>query len=195
MSMLSAIRLNISNRLQKKAFRRRFFRQQAQDDVAQQIRTIRIKREMRQVDLAKTARMKQSAVSRVEQANYSRWTFTTLLRIADALDARVRVIFDPYEDVIKEYEQQERQIAEMAYNLEQREKLASLLLRNVPSPQLPAAQNESDEPPLVPLAGASAGRIIGMEFGGGQSEQTAAPIRRFGQPHFPIDDDQANLLP
>jgi hypothetical protein len=44
--------------------------------------------------------MQQSAVSRIEQADYSGWTFRTLLKVAFTLNARLRVSFEPLEDVI-----------------------------------------------------------------------------------------------
>ena len=143
MSMLSTIRLNLSNKLKNRAFRRRFFKSNVQDDVAQQIRALRVKREMRQVDLAKVCKMKQSAVSRVEQANYSRWTFTTLLRIADALDARVRVNFDPAENVIAEYEERDKKIAAMAADFERYQSIADVI-NTFPDMQLGSAQEKSD---------------------------------------------------
>jgi len=117
--MLSAIKLRFSARLRNKLFRRKFFRLSAQEEVAQQIRELRLKREMRQVDLAKACHMKQSAVSRLEQANYSRWTFTTLQRVAESLDARVRVILQPADEVIAEYERQDAQEEELARNFNQ----------------------------------------------------------------------------
>lgn len=141
MSMLSAIKLNLSNKLKSKAFRRRFFKSQAQDDVAQQIRALRTKRQMRQVDLAKVSKMKQSAVSRVEQANYSRWTFTTLLRIAEALDARARIVLDAAEDVIAEYEQRERRVAEVASAFDARQEIEDAI-NSFPDMQLGYAQKQ-----------------------------------------------------
>jgi len=116
MSMLSAIKLRFAARLRNKTFRRKFFRSSAQEEVAQQIRELRLKKNMRQVDLAKACKMKQSAVSRLEQANYSRWTFTTLQRVAESLDARVRVILQPADEVIAEYERQDAQEEELARN-------------------------------------------------------------------------------
>jgi hypothetical protein len=53
--------------------------------------------------------MTQSSVSRIEQADYSGWTFRTLLRIADTLGARLRVTFQPLEDVLAEYRQAEEE--------------------------------------------------------------------------------------
>jgi transcriptional regulator with XRE-family HTH domain len=118
MSILSIVKLGIARKLQDRTYRRRFFKSQAQDDVAQQLRSLRERRKWRQADLAKQCKMKQSAISRVEQATYSRWSFPTLLRIADALDARVRVIIQPAEDALLEYERIERETASIATQYE-----------------------------------------------------------------------------
>lgn len=108
MELISPIKLNLAKRLKEdKEFRNRFFHARAQDEVASSIIDLRKKRKMRQIDLAKHSGMKQSAVSRIEQADYSGWSFTTLQRVAESLDARVRIIFEPIEDVIKFYEQKE----------------------------------------------------------------------------------------
>jgi len=105
MKSISPVRLNIAKRLKEdKAFREEFFRGQAQDEIAMSIRSLREKRVMRQIDLAKKSKMKQSAISRIEQADYSGWTFNTLFRVAEALDARLRVMLEPTEVVIERYE-------------------------------------------------------------------------------------------
>ena len=54
--------------------------------------------------------MKQSAVSRIEQASYSRWNIDTLWRIAEALDLRMRITFEPMEHVIRQFEEWEREV-------------------------------------------------------------------------------------
>jgi DNA-binding XRE family transcriptional regulator len=119
MSLISTVRLNFADRLKKdRGFRRKFFRTSSQQEVAEQIRELRSKRHMRQTDLAKAAQMKQSAVSRLEQAHYCRWNFTTLLRVADSLRARVRVVFEAEEDVFLAYERADQLRAEMALMLE-----------------------------------------------------------------------------
>src|SRR5271170_7018505 len=116
--MLSVAKINFVQRLKNRVFRRKFFRSSAQEDVAQQIRELRRKLKMRQVDLAKAAHMKQSAVSRIEQADYSRWSFNTILRIADSLDARVSVRFEPADQVIADYERREMERAELVQRFE-----------------------------------------------------------------------------
>ena len=107
MASKKLIKLNLAEKLKNKAYRLAFFRARAQDDTAANIRSLREKRELPQTELAKLARMKQSAISRIEQAEYSSWTYRTLQRVAEALDARLVVIFEPAEDVIARYKNME----------------------------------------------------------------------------------------
>ncbi len=112
MALISPIKLNIAKRLREdKKYRERFFRGQTQDEIAMGIRSLREKRKKRQIDLAQESGMKQSAISRIEQADYSGWSFGTLLRVADALDARLRVTLEPAEIVIERYEENEVAVA------------------------------------------------------------------------------------
>ena len=112
MALITPIKLRIAENLEKdKGFRSRFFRGQAQDEIAMSIRELREKRRMRQIDLAKKSNMKQSAISRIEQADYSAWSFTTLFRVADSLDARLRVVLEPIERVIDYYKEKEKVIS------------------------------------------------------------------------------------
>ncbi len=108
MTLISPIKLNIAEELKKdRKFRERFFRGQAQDRIAMSIKELRKKRKKLQADLAKETNMMQSAVSRIEQADYSGWSFNTLFRVADALEARLTVSFEPVEDVIDWYRKKE----------------------------------------------------------------------------------------
>ena len=104
MTLLQSINLNLSDKLREKEYRSVFFEEWAKDEFADQIRRIRKLRGLRQIDVAHKAGMKQSAISRIEQSTYTKWNFTTLLRICDALDARIRVTVEPAEDVIRQYE-------------------------------------------------------------------------------------------
>jgi HTH-type transcriptional regulator / antitoxin HipB len=101
------IKLNLAEKLKDRRYRNAFFRARAQDDTAANIRELRERRELSQAELAKRAGMKQSAISRIEQAEYSSWTYRTLQRVAEALDARLVVFFEPAEEVIAKYEHTE----------------------------------------------------------------------------------------
>jgi transcriptional regulator with XRE-family HTH domain len=105
MSLLSPVKIKgrLAEKLKQPSFRRRFFRLRAQEEIAQQLVELRERRNLRQIDLAKTAKMKQSAISRIEQASYSSWSYKTLLRVAEALDAQLRIVFEASEDVIARY--------------------------------------------------------------------------------------------
>jgi len=153
--MLSVTKLNFAARLRNRVFRRKFFRNSAQEEVAQQIKELRKKQDMRQVDLAKAAHMKQSAVSRIEQADYSRWSFNTILRIADSLDARVRVLFEPADEVISGYERREVERTKLAKRFESefRQIPASL-----PDAQLGLAQTKGTPAPR-PAGGREPARL------------------------------------
>jgi transcriptional regulator with XRE-family HTH domain len=102
MTTIKPIKLNLAERLQNRRFRERFISTGARDQIAAQIRQLRIQRGYAtQMEFAKVARMQQSAVSRIEKSEYSGWTFRTLLRVAFALRARLRVTFEPIEDTIE----------------------------------------------------------------------------------------------
>ncbi len=105
--MLEFIDLGLRDLLADPVRRRAFFRAITQDEIASQIRGLRKERKLTQAQLAQLADMKQSAVSRIEQAEYSSWTLNTLFKIADALDARLRVIIEDAEAASIEYQEAE----------------------------------------------------------------------------------------
>jgi transcriptional regulator with XRE-family HTH domain len=84
------------------AERAHLFAQLTRKEVAGQIRQLREKRKLTQVEFAKQCKMKQSAVSRIEQADYSGWTYKTLARIAEKLHARLRITYEPLEELAVE---------------------------------------------------------------------------------------------
>jgi hypothetical protein len=68
---------------------------------------MRLRRHLKQVDLADKARTGQSAISRIENQDYDGWTFKTLLTIALALDARLTIKLEPIEHVIERFRNHE----------------------------------------------------------------------------------------
>jgi transcriptional regulator with XRE-family HTH domain len=102
--MLSQIRINLAEKLENKTYRHKFFKGRTEDELASKLIEFRKKRGLSQAALARLCGMKQSAVSRIEKASYSRWSFATLWRVAKALDVRVQVIFTDMADVVREYE-------------------------------------------------------------------------------------------
>ncbi len=100
---LSSIDLGLREILSDPVRRQEFFRTVTQDDIAAQIRALRKVRGLTQTKFAELAGMKQSAVSRIEQAEYASWALATLFRAAGALNARWRMILEPCEDAVKEF--------------------------------------------------------------------------------------------
>src|SRR3989338_8721039 len=64
--------------------------------IATQIKVLREQRDWKQSDLAERAGMKQSAISRLEDVNYSSWNIKTLKRLAEAFDLTLRVSFEGF---------------------------------------------------------------------------------------------------
>lgn len=101
--MLSSIDLGLREIFADAERRSAFFRGITKDDIAAQIRSLRKERGLTQAQFAPLVDMKQSAVSRIEDADYAAWTLTTLFRVAEALNARWKIVLEPVEIAIKEY--------------------------------------------------------------------------------------------
>jgi transcriptional regulator with XRE-family HTH domain len=107
-STLSSIDLNIAESLETDpAFRERYLRRWAANEVSTELRAMRLKRELKQTALASRAKTGQSAISRIEKQNYDGWTFKTLLTIAMALNARLSIKLEPIEDIIQRFKPNE----------------------------------------------------------------------------------------
>jgi transcriptional regulator with XRE-family HTH domain len=122
--MLSPVKTNLGEKPKNRAYRVKFFRGRAQDELAFQLRAARKRRKLTQPELEKLSGMKQSAISRLEQASYSHWNFQSLLCLADAMDLRVKVVLDYAEDVIREYEQNEVAVKTPVYFASRDNKMA-----------------------------------------------------------------------
>lgn len=104
---LSSIDLGLAERLSNdERFRDRYLRAWAANEVASELRAMRKRRAMTQAALARKTATGQSAISRIEKQDYDGWTFKTLLTIALALRARLRIQLEPIEDVIQGFTDQ-----------------------------------------------------------------------------------------
>ncbi|HZZ17419.1 MAG TPA: helix-turn-helix transcriptional regulator [Candidatus Sulfotelmatobacter sp.] len=72
--------------------------------VATQLKVIREQRQMKQSDLAKEMGTTQTAISRIENVNYTAWNIKTLKKAARALRVRLRVSFETYGSLPEEVE-------------------------------------------------------------------------------------------
>lgn len=89
----------LEEQLKDAAFAARFKRAGEAWDVALQIAALREQAGLSQKDLAKLLKTSQQQVSRLESPGYEGHSLSTLRRVADALHARVRVVFEPAEKV------------------------------------------------------------------------------------------------
>jgi transcriptional regulator with XRE-family HTH domain len=124
---LNPIRLKLSEKLRDWTYFHKFFDERTRDDLATQLRELRELRGMSQVKFAAESGMKQSAVSRIEQSDYSGWTYKTLMRAAMTLRARLKIEFIPAERVIVEYKDRETAQAARQFYLEMTDTTAPVL--------------------------------------------------------------------
>lgn len=111
MKSINPIRMNLGEKLKDPDYFYNFFMGRCQDEIATAIIDMRAKRNnTTQAQLAEVSGMKQSAISRLENSSYARWNFQTLWRIARALRGRWKLVLEPMEDVIKEYEFREKEL-------------------------------------------------------------------------------------
>jgi transcriptional regulator with XRE-family HTH domain len=103
-AQLPSIDLDLPTKLgSDKEYRQAFFLAESSALIAKQLIEIRKRRKLNQKQVAEALGTGQPAISRIERADYRNWSFNTLQRVASALDARLRVIITPSEDVINEY--------------------------------------------------------------------------------------------
>lgn len=104
---LPSIDLKLPQKLRAdRMYRQAFFLAESSALIAKQLIELRKRRGLNQAQVAEVLETGQPAISRVERADYRNWSFNTLRRLADAMDARLRVIIEPAEDVLSEYEGQ-----------------------------------------------------------------------------------------
>ncbi len=103
---LRSIDLSINENLKNKEFRQEWFRAELEDSLSENFRAIRELRGLTQGELADLTGMRQSAVSRFEKSSTANWSVSTLLRIAEALDAKLSIMIEPSELAIQQYEKE-----------------------------------------------------------------------------------------
>jgi ribosome-binding protein aMBF1 (putative translation factor) len=85
----------LEEQLQDPAFAARFERAGEAWEVALQIAVLRQQAGLSQKDLAKRLKTSQQQISRLESPDYEGHSLSMLRRVAGALKARVRIVFEP----------------------------------------------------------------------------------------------------
>lgn len=101
--MRNEVRQQLFRKLADKEYRDIFVDEQINTGLAFQIRGLREQRNWSQAELGKRAGMAQSRISVMEDANYSRFSLSTLKRLASAFDVGLTVKFSPYGKLVEDF--------------------------------------------------------------------------------------------
>lgn len=91
----------LTKQMQNPSFAARFERAGEAWDVALQIAALREQAGLSQKELARRLKTSQQQISRLESPDYEGHSLANLRRVAEALHARVRVVFEPDEKSVK----------------------------------------------------------------------------------------------
>ena len=91
----------LTKQMQDTRFAARFERAGQAWDVALQIAALREHAGLSQKELARRLKTSQQHISRLESPDYEGHSLANLRRVADVLNARVRVVFEPVEKSVK----------------------------------------------------------------------------------------------
>jgi transcriptional regulator with XRE-family HTH domain len=100
---LGSIDLNIDEKFKDADYKAAFLEARLVDEVAHNLRLIREQQNMRQSELAERSGTKQAAISRIERSEQANWNIKTLFRLALALDYRLKIVFQPMEEALREF--------------------------------------------------------------------------------------------
>ena len=91
----------LARQMEDARFAERFERAGRAWDVALQIAALREQAGLSQKELARRLKTSQQQISRLESPDYEGHSLANLRRVAEALHARVRVVFEPDEKSVK----------------------------------------------------------------------------------------------
>lgn len=132
--------------------------------IATQLRFLRQQHNWTQAKLADLAGMKQTRISVLEDVNYSSWSISTLRRLAEAFDLRLRVTFEEFGTLVNDYDNlSEKGLYRRPFKLDsmfQADTQAEYQIGNIPIPTAPKPGAIGDllhdpalvAPPSLPLS-------------------------------------------
>jgi transcriptional regulator with XRE-family HTH domain len=138
--------LGLVRELEDREFRNQFFRAEREIDIPAQIKTLRKLRGLKQEELAERVGTKQSAISRLERSQDAKFELETLVKLAEALDARLSVLIEPYETVVARYrtEQAASKASAASVEAEARQQISPLSAADAPTSNVTRLQNMSE---------------------------------------------------
>jgi transcriptional regulator with XRE-family HTH domain len=175
-------------RLSRKTFRDAYVRANVEQGIAHQIRILRQAKGWSQRKLAQRIRASgQSAVARLEDPSYGRFTLTTLLKLAAAFDVALLVKFVPYSKLLAE-------TADLSPEALRAESFASECpkLSNWPAPEVSRQRSRwaaiSGEPTMIFIDSS-------IDWSQTSGADLVAKIRSIGTPANVIISEKAGLTP
>src|SRR5438445_11026074 len=102
-AMRQDIRGQLVAKLSNKEYRDIFVSEQVNTGLSFQMRALREQRDWSQAELGRRSEMAQSRISVMEDANYSRFSLTTLKRLASAFDVGLVVRFAPFSELLTHF--------------------------------------------------------------------------------------------
>jgi transcriptional regulator with XRE-family HTH domain len=138
--------LGLAKELEDREFRNQFFRAEREIEIPAQIKTLRKLRKLRQEELAERVGTKQSAISRLERSQDAKFELETLVKLAEALDARLSVVIEPYETVIARYRDEQTALKASVASIEAdaRQQSPAQFAVNAPIPDPISMQNKRE---------------------------------------------------
>jgi len=101
---MSGFRKNLWESLKNRIFRREYVAENVRSGIAFQIKAMRNARKLSQSDLARLTGKAQSAIARLEDPDYGKFSLQTLLEIADAFDVWLSVEFVSFSEGLRRTE-------------------------------------------------------------------------------------------
>jgi len=158
---MNELRNRLLEEFRDKEYRHGYVDEFMNSSIATQIKVLREQRGWTQKELADAADMKQSAISRLENANYSGWNIKTLRRLAEAFDVALSARFETFGSVLSEI---------LGFSRES--------LERVPFDQDAVfSRGETDEHSLLTASSTGVGHV------GGGSTETVRTYQLFPQSH------------
>jgi transcriptional regulator with XRE-family HTH domain len=180
--LIPSIELNIAEKLQDPDYRRKFFIAESSAEIARQLVRLRKLRKLSQKQLAEKAGMAQPRISKVERADYENWSFNTLRRLAEAMDARIRVLIEPAEDVLFQYQTIEKVSTVPGQNLRTaKENLPPVFDQSLPKISIDQVSRPTQN---------RTGGAYGLEVDRQQPRNIADPSASPGRTNLPADGRQ-----
>jgi transcriptional regulator with XRE-family HTH domain len=149
-------------KLKRKVFRDAYVRAHVNQGLARQIRVLRQQRGWSQAELAKKLNTKQSAVSRLEDPAYGRYTLSMLADLASVFDVSVQVRFASFSKFLAETEDVSPTALEVESFEHEMPRLEAVLSTGTSGFSISSGTNTSSFAPLMQVSATRKANALGI---------------------------------